>query len=52
MSSQETASGFGIGNIIAAVVAYNLTHSVVWTIVGCLFGWLYLIATAVLHFIS
>ena len=35
--------GFGIGNLVAAVVSWVHWHSIGWCILHTLFGWLYCI---------
>ena len=38
----QTASGFGIGAIIAVVISWGLNHSVLWALVHGFLGWGYL----------
>ncbi len=43
MNNGAVASGIGIGNIIAAVIGWSHSHSVLWTIIDAILGWLYVI---------
>ena len=43
MSNQKITIGFGIGNLIAAIISYVKWHSIGWAILHCVCGWFYVI---------
>lgn len=46
MANQQrsnSSTGFGIGAIIAGILSWTTSHSILWTIFHVLCGWLYVI---------
>lgn len=34
---------FGVLNIVAAILSWHVNHSIIWAIIHCLFGWVYVV---------
>ena len=37
----KTTTGISLGSCLAAVISYNVNHSIFWAIVHAFFGWFY-----------
>lgn len=44
------AVGIGVGNIVAALISWQLNHNVIWLIIHFCFSWLYVIYAAVVYY--
>jgi hypothetical protein len=48
MSKESTtASGIGLGNVLAAIISYSITHSILWAFFHGMLGWIYVIYRAI-----
>ncbi|MCZ2100903.1 MAG: hypothetical protein LC107_05145 [Chitinophagales bacterium] len=43
LSNSTTASGIGLGSVIAVMASWSRNQSVLWAILHAIFGWVYVI---------
>ena len=48
-SSAGAAAGVGSGSIIAGLISWEYTQSVLWTLLHVVFGWVYVIYSLIVH---
>jgi len=48
-SSTGAAAGIGSGSIIAGLISWEYTKSVLWTLLHAIFGWVYVIYSLIVH---
>lgn len=47
--STAAKGGIGLGNVIAAVISWTSWHSILWTIIHGMLGWIYVIYFLIVH---
>ena len=48
-STAATGAGVGMGAVLAALISWDATQSLMWTILHMIEGWLYVIYSLFIH---
>lgn len=47
--SAGAAAGIGSGSVIAGLISWDFTHSVLWTLLHVVLSWVYVIYSLIVH---
>lgn len=48
-SATATTAGVGMGAVLAALISWDATQSLLWTVLHMIGGWVYVIYSLIIH---